>query len=104
MRTNNKDINNIKNDIKSIKIMFLGLLITTPIYYTSIYFLSKNACKKAFLIFTEYINNVEKNCNLQDRLDNVLINSDSNSEENDLDSSSYSKILSNKRSFFNFSY
>jgi len=95
---NNQDINNIKNDIKSIKLMFLGLLIITPIYYTSIYFLSKQACKNAFLTVAEYINVVEKNTDSNEI--------DSNSDGHELDASIYNNIpnVCNpiKRGLFNF--
>ena len=98
MNCNYQDINNIKNDIKSIKLMFLGMLITTPIYYTSIYFLSKQACKNIFLTITEYMNVIEKNNNsnvsdiiLRDELNN-LSSSDSNSDVHELNESAYNNI------------
>lgn len=114
----NRDINNIKNDIKSIKLIVLGMLITTPIYYTSIYLLSKHACKKAYLAATEYINNIEKNNNYLSEVDvileekfegkpedelNNLSSSDSNSDGHELDASAYSDVPSpNKKGLFGF--
>lgn len=47
----------IKGDIKVIKLIILGLLVTHPIYYTSLYFASKHVCKQAYENITEYINN-----------------------------------------------
>ena len=119
MSYNNQDINHIKNDIKSIKLMFLGLLITTPIYYTSIYLLSKRACKNAFLAVSEYINVVEKNITpseidvileeklepLEDELNN-LVSSETNSDGHELETSTYDNIPHttnhNKKGIFNF--
>jgi hypothetical protein len=109
-----RDINNIKNDIKSIKLIVLGILITTPIYYTSIYLLSKRACKKAYLAVTEYINNIEKNNNSCDfssnEIDIILeekpednSSSDTNSDKHELDVSAYCDVPPPvKKSFLNF--
>lgn len=109
MSYNNQDINNIKNDIKSIKLMFLGLLITTPIYYTSIYLLSKQVCKQAFLTINEYINIVEKNNEkkniLEDESERELTNSGcsySSSDGHELDASEYNNIPLCKKGIFNF--
>lgn len=116
MSYNNQDINNIRNDIKSIKLMFLGLLITTPIYYTSIYLLSKRTCKNVFLAVTEYINIAEK-INDSSEIDvimeeksedelNNLASSGNNSDGHELDTSTYNNIpnVSNsiKKGLFNF--
>lgn len=114
-----RDINNIKNDIKSIKLIVLGMLITTPIYYTSIYLLSKRACKKAFVVVADYINNIEKNNNYLSEVDVILeekfegntgdelnnsSSSDTNSDHHELDASAYCDVPppAVKKSFLGF--
>jgi hypothetical protein len=112
-----RDINNIKNDIKSIKLIVLGMLITTPIYYTSIYLLSKRACKQAYLNITDYINNIEKNNNYLSEVDVILeekfegkpedelnnSSSDTNSDKHELDADAYCDISPPvKKGFLNF--
>lgn len=114
-----RDINNIKNDIKSIKLMVLGMLITTPIYYTSIYLLSKHACKKAFVVVADYINSIEKNNNYLSEVDVILeekfegkaedelnnsSSSDTNSDHHELDATAYCDVPppTVKKSFLGF--